>query len=98
MLLQAGKLFPGFDQDRHVRIGVLPESKEVAIGRTGFLAIRRVFCSLKRIGAGDSQTCERGPGKIHYQPTMIDELLKLRGGCGTVVQHQVSFSAHVGRA
>jgi hypothetical protein len=81
-----------FLQDGDVGVGVFPEREKVLVSS---LCFGGVACH--RVGAAELEMCQCSRHKVHYDASVIQQLLEL-GGCGrAVVSQQVRLAAQVSR-
>jgi hypothetical protein len=73
--LQLRVLCLGLLQDGDVGVGVFPEGEEVLICRLGFGGV-----ALQGVGATDLEMRECSDEFVYYNPTMVENLLKLGSG------------------
>jgi hypothetical protein len=83
----------GRNEDGDVRVSVLPDGKEILIGRLGLGGI-----ALHGVGASQLQPGQRTSRKVAHHSAMVNELLKFRCRCIAVVKHQIRFSTDINRA
>src|ERR1700686_978898 len=92
-LLQLRVLRFGFLQDGDVGIGVFPEGDEILIALAGFDRV-----ALHGVSASQAEAGERSPGKVHYQSSVVAELLKFHCRGVAIVQHEISLPPQIDRA
>ncbi len=86
LLLQLRVLRLGFLQDGDVGVGVFPEGEEIFVGGerpdAGGIGIRSLRGSrLQGVGASHSQMRQRSRPAVPDDAAVVENLLKLGGGC-----------------
>src|ERR1700691_3581773 len=89
-LLELRVLRFGFFQDGDIRVGVLPQGEEPLVSGLGF---RRV--SGEGVGSGESEMRQRAEREVGDNTGVIEKLLKLSSGSGTVTHHQLSLAPQI---
>src|SRR6516162_2827972 len=89
-LLKPRVLRLGLLVDGDVSVGILPEDEKVLVGGTGLRLV-----AFQKIGARELQVCQRSEREIQHDPTMINDLLELRGRFLALLRQQVALPAKV---
>src|SRR5262249_13972114 len=77
-------------QDGDVGVGVFPECKEILIGRLGLGNV-----ALQHISATEAKTRKRTDRRVHHNPAMIEDFLKLSGCFVSLVSSEKAFPADI---
>src|SRR5262245_42829021 len=78
-LVQSRVLSLRVRQNRDVGVGIFPEREELAVGGACHGDI-----ALQRVSASETEAGQRAPRKRDDHASVVDELVELRGGAGTV--------------
>src|SRR5215472_5220694 len=79
-------------QDGNVRISILPQRQEILIRRAGFGSV-----ALQLVSAGEAETCQCAPSKVHDQSPVVNELLKFCSRLVAAAQREIGFPVHINR-
>src|ERR1035438_3926008 len=88
-LLQLRVLRFGLQQDRNIRVRVLPEREKVLVGHLGLGDV-----ALQHISATEAKMCKRTDGLVQDEAAMVEDLLELGSGFATPTRSQIGFATH----
>src|SRR5271170_154363 len=80
----------GLLQDWDVGIGILPQRKKILIGRLCPGPVSR-----QSVCAGQAEMRQRSNGRVHHNPPMVEDLLKLSRGFVAPMRGEICFPTHV---
>ena len=81
-----------FFQDRNVRVRVFPESEEISVSGFGFRGVTGQCVSTAK-----AQVRERADEFIKHDTAVVQSLLKLTGGGGSIFCRDVGLAADINR-
>ena len=80
----------GLLEDGNVGVGVFPQREEILIRGSGFGGV-----ALQGVGAGEAQAGQCAPGKVPYQTSVVNELLKFCCRLVPVAKCEIGFPTHI---
>src|ERR1700683_2717573 len=69
---------------------MLPERKEILVRGAGMCVV-----ALQRVGPAELEMRECADGFVQHNPAMVENLLKLGSGFGTLMCRQIGFPTHI---
>ena len=100
-LLELRVFSSGFFQNRNIRIGILPESKEIFVGGAcpdpAGISVRSLRgVRLQRTGTSHSQMSQRACPAVPDDAAVVDDPFKIGGGRTSLSGCEIGFAANVG--
>jgi hypothetical protein len=89
-LLQLGVFRLGLNQNRNIRVGVLPQGEKILIRGAGFERV-----ALHRVGASQLEMRQHADGFVEHKAAMVEDFLKLCRRFAALTRGKIGFSSHI---